>query len=104
MKVGTIVSECELEVPHRIGYSIGGRVRAGLRKIPATIITFNEEARIGEAVASLSCCDEVIVVDSQSTDRTCAVALAKGARVISRPWEGYSKQKNFAAEQAANDW
>jgi glycosyltransferase involved in cell wall biosynthesis len=75
-----------------------------LRKITATIITFNEEARIGEAVASLSCCDEVIVVDSGSTDRTCAVASAKGARVISRSWEGYSKQKNFAAEQAANDW
>jgi glycosyltransferase involved in cell wall biosynthesis len=75
-----------------------------LRKITATIITFNEEARIGEAVASLSCCDEVIVVDSGSTDKTRAVARARGASVISRPWEGYSKQKNFAAEQAANDW
>jgi glycosyltransferase involved in cell wall biosynthesis len=75
-----------------------------LRKITATIITFNEEARIGEAIASLSCCDEVIVVDSGSTDRTCAVAEAQGARVIRRTWEGYSKQKNFAAEQACNDW
>jgi glycosyltransferase involved in cell wall biosynthesis len=104
VKFGTIVSECELEVPHPIGYSIAGRVRAGLRKITATIITFNEEARIGEAVASLSCCDEVIVVDSGSSDRTCAVASATGAHVISRSWEGYSKQKNFAAGKAANDW
>jgi glycosyltransferase involved in cell wall biosynthesis len=104
MKVGTIVSECELEVPHPIGYSIAGRTRAGLRKITATIITLNEEARIGEAIASLSCCDEVIVVDSGSTDRTCAVARAKGAHVINHPWEGYSKQKNFAAGQAATDW
>ena len=75
-----------------------------MRKITATIITFNEEARIGEAIASLSCCDEVIVVDSGSTDQTCAIARAKGARIINRPWEGYSSQKNFAAAQAANDW
>jgi len=75
-----------------------------LPRITGTIITLNEEARVGEAIASLSCCDEVIVVDSGSTDRTCAVAAAKGARVISRTWEGYSKQKNFAAEQASNDW
>jgi len=75
-----------------------------LRKITATIITLNEEARIGEAIASLFCCDEVIVVDSGSTDRTCAIAQAKGAHVIKNPWEGYSKQKNFAAGQAANDW
>ena len=72
--------------------------------ITATIITFNEEDRIVECLASLSCCDEVIVVDSGSTDRTRDVAKAKGARVIERPWEGYSKQKNFAAEQARNDW
>ena len=70
----------------------------------ATIITFNEEDRIVECLASLSCCDEVIVVDSGSTDRTRDLAKAKGARVVERPWEGYSKQKNFAAEQARNDW
>ena len=72
--------------------------------ITATIITLNEEDRIVECLASLSCCDEVIVVDSGSTDRTRELAKAKGARVIERPWEGYSKQKNFAAEQARNDW
>ncbi len=72
--------------------------------ITATIITFNEEDRIVECLASLSCCDQVIVVDSGSTDRTRDLAKAKGARVVERPWEGYSKQKNFAAEQARNDW
>jgi glycosyltransferase involved in cell wall biosynthesis len=72
--------------------------------ITGTIITFNEEDRIAEAIASLACCDEVIVVDSGSTDRTCEIALARGARVISRTWEGYSKQKNFAAWSASNDW
>src|SRR5438105_14532930 len=72
--------------------------------ITATIITFNEEDRIVECLASLSCCDEVIVVDSGSTDRTRDLAKAKGARVVERPWEGYSKQKNFAAGQARNEW
>src|SRR5579862_423089 len=72
--------------------------------ITATIITLNEEDRIVECLASLACCDEVIVVDSGSTDRTCELATARGARIIERKWEGYSRQKNFAAEQARNDW
>ena len=72
--------------------------------ITATIITLNEEDRIAEAIASLPCCDEVIVVDSGSTDRTREIAYERGARVIEHPWEGFSKQKNFAAEQARNDW
>jgi glycosyltransferase involved in cell wall biosynthesis len=72
--------------------------------ITGTIITFNEEGRIAEAIASLACCDEVLVVDSGSTDRTCQLAVQCGARVLTRAWEGYSKQKNFAAEQAKNDW
>src|SRR5262245_41064718 len=73
-------------------------------QISATIITFNEEHRIAKAIASLASCDEIVVVDSGSTDRTCEIAEARGARVLRRSWEGYSKQKNFAAAQARNDW
>src|SRR5215510_7982464 len=73
-------------------------------QISATIITLNEEHRIAKAIASLACCDEVIVVDSGSTDRTCEIAEQRGARVLRRAWDGYSKQKNFAAEQASHDW
>ena len=72
--------------------------------ISATIITLNEETRIAEAIASLACCDEVIVVDSGSRDRTREIAAKLGARVFTRDWDGYSKQKNFAAAQAQNDW
>jgi len=73
-------------------------------QISAIIITLNEEARIKEAIASLACCDEVIIVDSGSRDGTCRLARQIGARVLMREWDGYSKQKNFAASQAEHDW
>jgi glycosyltransferase involved in cell wall biosynthesis len=72
--------------------------------VSATIIAFNEESRIAEAIASLQFCDEVVVVDSGSNDRTREIAQALGARVIPKDWLGYAEQKNFAAEQASNDW
>jgi glycosyltransferase involved in cell wall biosynthesis len=75
-----------------------------MTSITGTIITFNEEGRIAEAIRSMACCDEVLVVDSGSTDRTRDIAAACGARVLTRAWEGYSAQKNFAAEQARHDW
>jgi glycosyltransferase involved in cell wall biosynthesis len=73
-------------------------------KISATIITYNEERNIARAMESLRCCDEIVVVDSGSSDRTCALAEKLGAKVIDSPWPGYAKQKNLAAEKAANDW
>ncbi len=72
--------------------------------ITGTIITHNEERHIAEAISSLSCCDEVLVVDSHSTDRTREIAERCGARVLTRDWDGYSRQKNFAAEKARHDW
>ncbi len=73
-------------------------------KISATIITFNEERNLPRAVESLRCADEIIVVDSGSTDRTVEIAQKLGARVVESAWPGYANQKNFAAEQAAHDW
>lgn len=73
-------------------------------KITATVITLNEEHNIAAALESLSWADEIIVVDSQSADRTVEIARGFTDRVFVRPWPGYSAQKNFAAEQAANDW
>lgn len=73
-------------------------------KVSVTIITKNEEADIAAAIASVRWADEVVVVDSHSTDRTADVAAAAGARVIVRDWPGYVAQKNFAAGAATNDW
>jgi len=75
-----------------------------LVKISATIITYNEERNIARAIESLRCADEIIVVDSGSSDRTVELAENLGARVIESPWPGYAKQKNFAADHAAHDW
>ena len=73
-------------------------------KISATIITFNEERNLPRAVESLRCADEIIIVDSGSTDRTVEIAEKLGARVVESAWPGYANQKNFAAEQATHDW
>lgn len=73
-------------------------------KISAVIIAFNEEKDIAKAVESVSWADEVIVVDSESTDRTREIAEGLAARVLIRKWTGFSDQKRFAADQAANDW
>ena len=73
-------------------------------KISATIITYNEERNIARAIESLRCSDEILVVDSGSTDRTIEIAAKLGARIVDHPFKGYAEQKNYAAEQAQNDW
>jgi glycosyltransferase involved in cell wall biosynthesis len=73
-------------------------------KISAAIITHNEERNIARAIESLRCCDEILVLDSGSNDRTVEVASKLGARVVEASWHGYAAQKNIAAELASNDW
>lgn len=70
----------------------------------ATIITLNESSNITECVRSVSFFDEVLVIDSGSTDDTVALARAAGATVIDNPWPGFGPQKQFALEHARNDW
>ena len=72
--------------------------------VTATVITYNEAANIRAALESLSWADEIVVVDSESTDDTVAIARTFTDKVIVRPWPGYVEQKNFAAAQAAHDW
>jgi len=72
--------------------------------LSATIITHNESANIARAIQSLSCADEIVVIDADSTDRTRETAGGLGARVIAHPWEGFAAQKNFSTKQAQYDW
>ncbi|MFM9905262.1 MAG: glycosyltransferase family 2 protein [Pyrinomonadaceae bacterium] len=72
-------------------------------KISAVIITFNEEEKIADAIKSVEWADEILVVDSESTDRTREVAERLGARVIVRKWPGFAAQKQFAVDNASND-
>jgi glycosyltransferase involved in cell wall biosynthesis len=72
--------------------------------LSACVITLNEADRIAECLRSLAWCDEIVVVDSHSTDTTRATAGALGARVIERDWPGYAAQKDFAVRAAAHNW
>ena len=73
-------------------------------KVTATVITRNEADHIAAALQSVSWADEIVVVDSGSTDGTVAIARQQAARVEVRDWPGYSAQKNYAAGIASNDW
>lgn len=72
--------------------------------LSAAIITLNEAAHIERVLRSLSCADEIVVVDSGSTDATCAIAERLGARVVQHRFEGFAAQKNFAISLARFDW
>ena len=73
-------------------------------KLSVTVITWNEAADIGAALTSVAWADELIVVDSASTDDTAAIARQYTDRVIVREWPGYVAQKNYAASMASHDW
>jgi glycosyltransferase involved in cell wall biosynthesis len=73
-------------------------------KLSVTVITKNEAADIGGALESVAWADELIVVDSASTDDTAAIARRYTERVIVREWPGYVAQKNYAASIACHDW
>ena len=77
--------------------------------LSVVIITFNEEANIGRALASVQPLvadgkGEIIVVDSRSTDRTVEIAKSFGAKVFIEEWKGFAAQKNSAVDKAAGDW
>ena len=72
--------------------------------VSVCIITKDEEGNLPDCLASVKWADEVVVVDSRSTDRTREIAAAAGARVLERDFPGHIEQKNFAVEQAKHDW
>ncbi|MFC1524903.1 glycosyltransferase family 2 protein [Planctomycetota bacterium] len=72
--------------------------------ISACIIAFNEKANIRRCLESLKWLDEIIVVDSYSTDGTEKIAREYTDKVIQHSWPGYVNQKNYALQLAGNDW
>jgi len=73
-------------------------------KLSVVIITKNEEVFIAGAIKSAMFANEVLVVDSGSTDKTCDIAKKLGARVVFHEWLGYGNQKNLAIDKAKNDY
>lgn len=75
-----------------------------MHRLTAIIPTKNEIAHIEAVIESVSFADEVIVVDSYSTDGTYELALQKASRVLQRPFDYHAAQKNWAIPQASHDW
>lgn len=72
--------------------------------ISVAIITLNEEDRLPACLATLDFADEVVVVDSGSSDQTVVIAAKYGARVLSKAWQGFGVQKQFAIEHCCSEW
>jgi glycosyltransferase involved in cell wall biosynthesis len=73
-------------------------------KVSVTVVAKNEAADLGEALASVAWADEIVVVDSHSTDDTVAIARRYTDRVVVHDWLGHIEQKNYAASLASHDW
>lgn len=75
-----------------------------MKKITAIIPTFNEQERIKNSLNSAQFADEVIVIDSFSTDDTISIVKKSNAILLQRKFDNFSKQKNYAIQHASNDW
>lgn len=75
-------------------------------KVSALILTRNEEANVAACLRSLSGIDDIVVVDSGSTDRTCEIAEEFGARILKRPFDNFANQRNFGLDKGdfRNEW
>jgi glycosyltransferase involved in cell wall biosynthesis len=72
--------------------------------ISCCVVCYNEERNIRRCLESVKWCDELVIVDSFSSDRTVEICQAYTSRVIQRPWPGYVEQKRFALAQATHEW
>jgi (heptosyl)LPS beta-1,4-glucosyltransferase len=75
-----------------------------MKGLSVAVITRDEEKRLPACLESVSFADEIVVVDSGSTDRTVETALSQGARVLVESWRGFSGQKQFAVDTCSNEW
>jgi len=75
-----------------------------LNLLSAVLITRNAAALLEPCLESVAFADEIVVVDSGSTDATAEIAQRRGARIVQKEWLGFGRQKQFAVEQARHDW
>ena len=75
-----------------------------MTKISTIIPTLNEEIHIADAIKSVSFADEIIVIDSNSTDKTLEIAEKMNVKIIKRKFDDFSSQKNYAISQATHNW
>jgi glycosyltransferase involved in cell wall biosynthesis len=75
-----------------------------VNSLSVVLITRNAASLLDACLESVAFADEIVVVDSASTDATADIAARRGARVLSREWMGFGRQKQYAVEQAAHDW
>jgi glycosyltransferase involved in cell wall biosynthesis len=75
-----------------------------MQKVSAVLITFNEENNLRQCLPKLAWCNEIIIVDSGSTDATVKLCRAFGCKVYHKVFNGYGAQKRYAVAQATNDW
>lgn len=73
-------------------------------KLSVAIIAFNEEGNLARTLESVKGADEIVVVDSGSTDRTVAIAQSYGAKVFVEEWKGFAAQKNSALAKCTSEW
>ena len=83
---------------------VGHAVSMDCLSLSVVIITLNEEANLARTLASVAWADEIVVVDSGSTDRTREVAESFHAKFVVEPWKGFATQKNSALSKATGDW
>jgi len=75
-----------------------------MNKLSVVIITYNEEENIRDCLESVNWSDEIVVVDSFSTDRTVEIAREFTPNIFQNRWTNFSQQKNLALEKASNEW
>ncbi|TDD98639.1 glycosyltransferase family 2 protein [Flavobacterium cellulosilyticum] len=75
-----------------------------MNKLSVIILTYNEEFYIADAIKSVAFADEIIVLDSLSTDATRQIAIDLGCNVITREFTNYSSQRNYAIDYVTGDW
>src|SRR5215211_2530096 len=84
--------------------SVPGNSESAITKVSAVIITYNEEPIISETLSRLWWCDEIVIIDSGSTDRTIEICEQYGCSVFTRIFQGFGEQKKYGVAKARNNW